>query len=101
MCTRLPIHDGAALLALALVIASFASAHAQQSAPVTPPPKPLIPLATNTVTANPDAYYGEAVTLTAAVGQILSKSVFSVDQQKIGAGNKLQPTGSELLVISP
>jgi cytochrome c556 len=91
----------AVLPALALVAELFASAHAQQSVPAAPLAKPLIPLATNTVTANPDAYYGESVTLTAAVGQILSKSVFSMDQQKIGPGNKPQPTGTEVLVISP
>jgi hypothetical protein len=53
------------------------------------------------VTANPDAYYGVSITVTAAVGQILSKSVFSVDQQKIGPGNKPQPSGADVLVIAP
>jgi len=104
MRTRLPSKNtyGVALPALALVIACFASAHAQQSsAPPPPAAKPLVPLATNTVAANPDAYYGESVTLTAAVNQILSKSAFSVDQQKIGAGNKPQANGTDLLVIAP
>ena len=101
MRTSSPLKYSAALLALALVAASFASAHAQQAAAAAPLAKPLVPLATNTVTANPDAYYGESVTLTAAVGQILSKSVFSVDQQKIGPGNKPQPSGTDVLVIAP
>jgi len=104
MRTRLPSKNtyGVALPALALVIACFASAHAQQSsAPPPPAAKPLVPLATNTVAANPDAYYGESVTLTAAVNQILSKSAFSVVQQKIGAGNKPQANGTDLLVIAP
>jgi hypothetical protein len=101
MRTRSPFKYSAALVALALVAASFASAHAQQGAATAPLTKPLVPLATNTVTANPDAYYGESITLTAAVGQILSKSVFSVDQQKIGPGNKPQPSGTDVLVIAP
>jgi hypothetical protein len=101
MRTHSPITYGAALTALALIVASFAPAHAQQSAAGAPPAKPLVPLATNTVAANPDAYYGESVTLTAAVDQILSKSAFSVDQQKIGPGNKPQQSGTDVLVIAP
>ena len=49
-----------------------------------PAPKLLVPVATNTVTANPDAFYGQAVTMTASVEQILSKSAFSVDQRRVG-----------------
>jgi hypothetical protein len=47
----------------------------------------LVPVATNTVTANPDAFYGQAVTLTASVEQIHSKSAFSVDQRRVGWGD--------------
>jgi cytochrome c556 len=86
--------------ALTISIASFAALRAQQP-PAAAPPKPLVPVATNTVTANPDAFYGEAVTMTAAVDQILSKSAFSVDQRKIGAGNKAQNGGHEMLVLAP
>src|SRR5256885_10361813 len=57
-----------------------APAPAASSAPAAP--KPLVPVATNTVNANPDAYYGQGVTITAAVHQILSKSAFSVDQRR-------------------
>src|SRR5437667_6094175 len=82
---------GAAPVALGLLIALYAAPRAQQPPAATPapaapaPPKPLVPVATNTVTANPDAYYGQAVTITAAVEQILSKSAFSVDQRRVGA----------------
>src|SRR5216683_2897891 len=87
---------GAALVALALLIALYAAPRAQQppaATPAPPPPapaapapaKPLVPVATNTVTANPDAYYGQGVTINAAVEQILSKSAFSVDQRRVGA----------------
>jgi hypothetical protein len=59
-------------------------------------------VATNTVTANPDAYYGQAVTITAAVEQILSKSAFAVDQRRVGAAAmamKRAPT--DVLVLVP
>jgi hypothetical protein len=65
-----------------------------------PPPKPLVPVATNTVNANPDAYYGQGVTITAAVEQILSKSAFSVDQRRVGgAPAPAKPT--DVLVLVP
>src|ERR1044072_7775701 len=51
--------------------------------PAAPPAKPLVPVATNTVNANPDAYYGQGVTITAAVDQVLSKSAFAVDQRRL------------------
>src|SRR6185436_4557473 len=89
-----------AVFVLALTMASFAAPRAQQPPPAAAPPKPatpaapaapaapapkvLVPVATNTVTANPDAFYGQAVTMTASVEQIHSKSAFSVDQRRVG-----------------
>ena len=68
--------------------------------PAAPPAKPLIPVATNTVNANPDAYYGQGVTITAAVDQILSKSAFAVDQRRVaGAPAPTKPT--DVLVLVP
>jgi len=70
----------------------------QQPAP--PPAKPLIPVATNSVNAHPDAYYGQGVTITAAVEQILSKSAFAVDQRRVaGAPAPQKPT--DVLVLVP
>ena len=37
------------------------------AAPAAPAPKPLVPVATNTIAANPDAFYGQAVTITASM----------------------------------
>jgi cytochrome c556 len=100
----IPIKHGAAAAAvLAMLVASLATPAAQQAAPPAPPApaKPLVPVATNTVSAHPDAYYGEAVTLTASVEQILSKSAFSVDQRRIGQ-TKGKPAGpTDVLVIAP
>jgi len=65
--------------------------------PVWPVPAPLVPVATNTVNANPDAYYGQGVTITAAVEQILSKSAFSVDQRRAGMLPEIEQAFSALL----
>ena len=50
--------------------------------PANTPPKPLVPVAASSVAANPDPYLNEYVTMTAAVETNLSKSAFSVDQDK-------------------
>ena len=57
----------------------FSVAHARQGAP-TPPPKPLVPAATNSIAANPESFYGQNVTVTAAVERIVSPTSFTVDQ---------------------
>src|SRR5262245_45137265 len=64
------------------------------AAPATPA-KPLVPLAASTLATNPQAYYGEMVTVTAAVEQTLSRTSFSVDQ------DKTKSTGQEVLVLAP
>jgi cytochrome c556 len=72
----------------------------QPGQPAAPPAKPLIPVATNTVNTNPDAYYGQGVTITAAVDQVLSKSAFAVDQRRVaGAPAPSKPT--DVLVLVP
>lgn len=57
--------------------------------------KPFIPLAASTLAEHPDAYYGEPVTVTAAVEQILNDAVFSIDQ------DKTKSTGKDVLVVAP
>jgi cytochrome c556 len=59
------------------------------------PPKPLVPLAASTVAAHPDPYYGEYVTITASVDQIMSPSTFSLDQ------DATKSTGKDVLVVVP
>src|SRR5438067_10008524 len=99
-------------LSTAIIVASFALVRAQQAPanpqpqrgergappagqPAATPQKPLIPLAASTLADHPDSYWGEPVTVTAAVEQILSPSVFSVDQ------DKAKSTGKEVLVVAP
>jgi len=59
------------------------------------PPKPLVPVAASSVAANPDPYVGEYVTMTGAVEANLTKTSFSVDQ------DKTKSTGKEVLVLAP
>jgi len=63
--------------------------------PANTPPKPLVPVAASSVAANPDSYVGEFVTMTGAVETLLTKTSFSVDQDKTKA------TGKEVLVLAP
>jgi hypothetical protein len=100
--------------ALTMGIASFVAlgAHQEPAAPAgqrgqrgqrgappdaakAPPPKPLVPVVASTVAANPDAYYGEHVTMTATVDQILSPTSFSMDQ------DRTKSTGQDVLVLAP
>jgi len=87
---------------------------AQPAAPATPattpaapaaapaPAKVLVPVATNTVTANPDAFYGQAVTITASVEQILSRTSFVVDQRRVGTATLKGVKGpTDVLVLVP
>jgi hypothetical protein len=68
----------------------------QQPAPATTgPTKPYVPLAASTLAKKPEAYYGEMVTVTATVEQVLSKSAISIDQ------DKTKSTGNEVLVLAP
>src|SRR5476649_930535 len=86
--------------ALTILIASFAALHAQQAAPAAAQ-KPLVPAATNTIAANPDAFYGQGVTITAAVGDVLSKSAFSIDQTRVGQNVQKPKEPTDVLVIAP
>lgn len=61
----------------------------------TAPGKPLVPLAASTLATHPDPYYGDTVTVTAPVEQLVGDSAFSVDQDATKA------TGKEVLVIAP
>ena len=87
--------------AATVLIASLSGVIAQQPPAAPPaaapgtPTKPLVPVAASSVAANPEAYYGEFVTMTATVEANLSKSAFSVDQ------DKTKSTGKEVLVLAP
>jgi len=61
----------------------------------TPEPKPVVPLSASTVATHPDAYYGEPVSITAAVEKSLSPTAFSVDQ------DTTKTAGEDVLVVAP
>jgi hypothetical protein len=85
----------------AIAVTAFATTFAAQGPPQAPPPaantppKPLVPVAASSVANNPEPYIGEYVTLTGAVEANLSKTSFSVDQ------DKTKTTGKEVLVLAP
>ena len=87
-------------IALAAFLISYTALTAEQGGQAPPPaantpPKPLVPVAASSVAANPDPYVGEYVTMTGAVEAILSKTSFSVDQ------DKTKSTGKDVLVLAP
>jgi hypothetical protein len=88
-----------AALALAAFVTSFTAYPAGQGGqappPANTPPKPLVPVAASSVAANPDSYVGEYVTMTGAVEANLTKTSFSVDQ------DKTKSTGKDVLVLAP
>lgn len=106
MPTRLGLLPAAAV---SMLIVSLAAPHAQQppKAPENPPdkqeqkprakpePKPVVPLAASTVAAHPDAYYGEPVSITAAVSKTLSATAFSVTEPTV------KTTAGDVLVLAP
>jgi cytochrome c556 len=95
--TRFTIYLGSAsLAAFAFSLTTLSAGQGQAPAPAPgTPPKPLVPVAASSVVKNPDLYVGEYVTLTATVESNLSKTGFSVDQ------DKSKSTGQEVLVIAP
>jgi len=63
--------------------------------PRPPQPQPFVPIAANTLAANPDPYLGRNVSLTAAVDQRFGSTAFTVDQDKMKSG------GQDVLVLAP
>lgn len=60
-----------------------------------------VPVATNTIAKAPDRFYGKLVTVSAAVDQVVSTTVFVVDQRKAAGAKDVKPVGAPLLVIAP
>jgi hypothetical protein len=84
-----------ALAGLVTALTVTTSGQAPQAPPAGTPPKPLVPVAASSVATNPTPYIGEYVTMTGAVEANLTKTAFSVDQ------DKTKTTGKEVLVIAP
>lgn len=84
----------AALLAASATLAGSIALRADQGPPQGGA-KPLIPMTASTIAREPAAHMGENVSMVAAVEAVLSKTVFTVDQDKTKA------TGHEVIVIAP
>ena len=96
--TRFTLSAGSVALAsfvFSITALTAGQAPAPQAPPAGTPPKPLVPVAASSVASNPDPYVGEFVTMTGAVESNLSKTSFSVDQ------DKTKPTGKDVLVLAP
>lgn len=85
---RNPRPAAAAAALLALSIGSGAQAPA-------PPPKPFVPVAASTLAKDPQPFYGEIVSVTAAVERQLSPSAFLVNQDRV------KSAGQNVLVLAP
>jgi hypothetical protein len=59
------------------------------------------PVATNTILANPEVYYGKPVTISAGLEQVLSSTAFVVDQRKAVSEKEVQAIGKPMLVVAP
>ena len=77
---------GAAALSLVVVRA--------QQAPA-PAARPMVPVAASSIAGYPETYYGENVSVMAAVETLLSKTAFTIDQ------DKTKSTGRDVLVLAP
>ena len=60
-----------------------------------------VPVATNTIVDAPDRYFGKVVTITAGVEQMVSKTTFLMDQQKMAGPKDVKGVGKPILVIAP
>jgi len=60
-----------------------------------------VPVATNAILQNADAYYGTVVTISAGVEEVLSKTAFVVDQRRAVRANEVKALGKPVLVIAP
>ena len=58
-------------------------------------PRPLVPMTASTIAREPAAHIGENVSMMAAVEAVLSKTVFTVDQ------DQAKSTGRDVIVIAP
>jgi mono/diheme cytochrome c family protein len=90
---------GPAVVAAAVIV-TLTVLQAQQSpqgtaAPSNPPAKPIVPVAASTLIATPDPYIGESISLAAVVDRTLSRTVFSVDQ------DRTRSAGRDVLVVAP
>jgi len=89
------------LVAGTMLMMIVAAPHAQRGRRGGPDANTGLPIATNAILQNPDAYYGKPVTISAGVEQMLSKTAFLVDQRKALGASEVTAVGKPILVIAP
>jgi hypothetical protein len=77
--TRVPV------IGLLWCVALLTAVQARQNPPA-PAPKPLIPAAASSIAGSPETFYGQNVSVTAAVDRILGPTSFTVDQNPRASG---------------
>jgi cytochrome c556 len=60
-----------------------------------------MPVATNLILQDPDAYYGKLINVSAGVEEKLSPTAFVIDQRKAAGSSELKAIGKPILVIAP
>lgn len=73
----------------------LAAALAGSQDPARRPPQAIVPVSAGTLAANPDAFVGATVSLTAAVDQRYGSTAFSIDQ------DRAKSDGADVLVLAP
>ncbi len=83
--------------AAAVILVATIAVRAQQGPPQGggAAARPLVPAAASSIAQSPETFYGENVSMSAAVEAVLSKTTFTVDQ------NKMTSTGKDVLIIAP
>ena len=87
--------SSALLIAASATLAGSIALRAEQGPPQAGAAKPLVPMTASTIAREPAAHIGENVSMMAAVETVLSKTIFTVDQ------DKTKSTGHEVIVIAP
>ena len=87
--------SSAVLVAASAALAGSIVLRADQGPPQGGAARPLVPMTASTIAREPAAHIGENVSMMAAVETVLSKTIFTVDQ------DKTKSTGQEVIVIAP
>ena len=82
-----------------LVLAGLAAPADAQRRRTVDPNRP-VPVATNTLRADPTPYLSKPVLMSAAVQEVLSPTAFVIDQRRVMDGS-VQPLGAPVLVLAP
>ena len=101
MTLRTPRIHAALLVVATMLFVMLAAPSAQRGRRAGGDATAGMPIATNTILENPEAYFGKAVTITAGVEQMVSKTAFLVDQRKAVSAREVKAIGKPILVIAP